>query len=454
MGTLIPARRPPLGLGLVAALAAVTGTTLLLYALRQVAPAISLGVVYLVAVLGVSVVWGAGLGALTALLAAAAFDVFHIDPVGALSVGRGEDVVALAVFLVAAMVAGTLAEAVRAQAREADEGSREADLAAELARVLLGADELDAARPRAAAAIAAALDLDRVELVAHDAAPPASATALEVPEQGGTLTVPADVPAAVRLRLERGVLPTLGALLRVAGTRQGLLDEAVETRALRRSEELKTTLLRTVSHDLRTPLTAMAASAEALGSPSLSPAERSELAAGAAGQARSLAALVDDLLDLSRLEAGRAGPRRTLLAIDEVLDAAVDDLPPGAVELQLRSDLPMVLADPTQLERAFHNLLDNALRHAGGHPVRVRAAAVGPRLVVRVTDRGPGVPEAERERIFEPFHRGGGPGAGSGLGLAIVRGFVDANGGTVHVEGYPGQGASFVVQLPLAGVPA
>ena len=118
------------------------------------------------------------------------------------------------------------------------------------------------------------------------------------------------------------------------------------------------------------------------------------------------------------------------------------------MRLSLDPDLPALSADPTQLERAFANLLDNAVVHGEGQPVLVRSRLVGPRLVVSVVDRGPGIPEGERERIFEPFYRAGaGSGNGSGLGLAIARGFIEANGGEVEVESLPGQGSSFVVSF-------
>jgi two-component system sensor histidine kinase KdpD len=120
------------------------------------------------------------------------------------------------------------------------------------------------------------------------------------------------------------------------------------------------------------------------------------------------------------------------------------------VKLALEADLPPVRADRSQLERAFANLLDNAVLHGGGQPVLVRSRLVGPRIVVRVVDRGPGIPEAERARIFEPFYRAGGAktGSGSGLGLAIARGFVEANDGEIEVESLEGQGSSFVVSFP------
>jgi two-component system sensor histidine kinase KdpD len=146
-------------------------------------------------------------------------------------------------------------------------------------------------------------------------------------------------------------------------------------------------------------------------------------------------------------------------SVEEVVLAAVDDVAqaPGTFALAIAHDLPLIRADAAQLERAFANLLENSARHAGGHPVSVRARAVGSRILVRIVDRGPGVPAAEQERIFEAFHRAPGDSnghRGSGLGLAIVRGFVEANGGRVWVESLPGQGATFVVELPVDERPA
>jgi len=170
-----------------------------------------------------------------------------------------------------------------------------------------------------------------------------------------------------------------------------------------------------------------------------------------------LAGLIDKLLDLSRLEAGSAAPRTDWSAVDDVLRAAGDGLAvaPGIITYAIAPDLPLVRADSAQLERAFANLIENAVRHSGGQPVSVRARVVGARLVVRVVDRGPGIAEAEHERIFTPFYQAraathaGATAAGSGLGLAIARGFVEANGGRLRVESLPGQGSTFVVELPL-----
>jgi len=300
----------------------------------------------------------------------------------------------------------------------------------------------------------------------------------------GTLIVGGDTSETNLRRLQERVVPALEALLSAALEREGLLGGVVETAALRRADTVKTALLRAVSHDLRSPLTAISAAGEAIGSPSLSPAEREEMAAVIQEETKRLSRLVDNLLDLSRLEAGAAAPHRAWTSIDELIRAAVEEIAggPDAFTLSIDPDLPLVSLDPVQMERAFVNVLENARRHCGGHPVSVRARAVrslsgsprrasehageepaegqkpaGDRAIVRIVDRGPGIPPAQLERVFEPFYRAGAPGGehrGSGLGLAIARGFTEANAGTLHVESLPGQGATFVFELPLEQPPA
>jgi len=299
--------------------------------------------------------------------------------------------------------------------------------------------------------------------------------------------VAADASEASLRRLQERVVPSLEALLSAAREREGLLGGVVETAALRRADTIKTALLRAVSHDLRSPLTAISAAGEAIGSAALSQPEREELAEVIQEEARRLSRLVDNLLDLSRLEAGAAEPRRDWVSVEELIRSAVSELGagPDAFSLSIDPEMPLVSVDPVQMERAFANVLENARRHSGGHPVSVRARAVrslagvsrrrgaadaitgdgdgdggggragsdrGDRVIVRVVDRGPGIPPAQLERVFEPFYRAGTPGGehrGSGLGLAIARGFSEANAGSLHVESLPGQGATFVFELPL-----
>jgi two-component system sensor histidine kinase KdpD len=236
----------------------------------------------------------------------------------------------------------------------------------------------------------------------------------------------------------------------------GVLRDITERRnaeeMMKQSDALKTALLRSVSHDLRSPLTAIVAAGESSGSPSLDVEARRELASVIVSEASRLSRLVDKLLDLSRLQGGAASPRRVQCSIEEIVEAALEQLPSAddQFELELDSDLPSVLADATQLERALVNLLENASRFSGEKPVSVSATTSGGDVIVRISDRGPGIPEEERERVFEPFYRGKtghGSHAGSGLGLAIVRGFVEANGGRVWAE-CPDEGTTFVVRLP------
>jgi two-component system sensor histidine kinase KdpD len=433
-------RRPPLLLGVAAAALGVALTTLILYALRDVAPVVSLGVVYLVAVLAVASIWGAWLGLATALASALAFNFFHIPPTGRFTITGGENWVALIIFFGAAVLASSLTELARRRTIEASERRQEADLSAEMARLLLRGGRLEEVLPVVSERLARALDARSASIVPR--AEPGTFPLREGPRQIGTLTVDASEPVLRRIQVR--IVPSLEALLAAALERDELMADAVETAALRRSDVIKTALLRSVSHDLRSPLTAILASAEAL---KLAPDERGELAEAITEEATRLSRLIDNLLDLSRLEAGAAEARPEWSSIEEVLAAAVEDVPAGDFKLVVDGDLPPVKADAAQLERAFANLLENAQRHAGGHPVSVRARDVGGRILVRVVDRGPGVPKAHQERIFEPFYRSGS--RGSGLGLAIVRGFVEANGGRVWVESLPDQATSFVVELPV-----
>jgi two-component system sensor histidine kinase KdpD len=358
-------------IGLAVSVALIAAATGLIYPLKDIAPAVSLGVVYIPGVLLVAAAWGLPLGLFTAVVSAAAFNWFHLPPIGALDIAADHDLVALAVFGIVAIFGATLADLARARAAEAERRREEAD--------------------RALAELAA---------------------------------------------LER--------------ERERMQAEVIEAEALRRGDELKTALLRSVSHDLRTPLTSIIAAGAALDSPSATPAERHELSEAVVEEGHRLSRLVENLLDVSRLESGKAEPHREPVELPGLLEAARHSIGAGGevVKLALDQDLPPLRADPTQLERAFANLLDNAVVHGEGQPVLVRSRLVGRRLVVRVVDRGPGIPANDRERIFEPFYRAGnGAGSGSGLGLAIARGFIEANGGEVEVESLPGQGSSFVVSF-------
>ncbi len=442
-------------------MAAVALITAVIDPLREVSPIASDAVLYLLAVLLVAAVFGLWLGLLTSLLSAMAFNFFYIPPVGRLTIASNRDWVGLGVFLVAAVLASSLADLARSRTRDAELRRREADLAAEMAGVLLGGTTVEEALGVVARRLAETLELSSAAIELQ--AVPGDDRRLALPLAAGdgrvgTLLVPVtDERTAIRLR-ER-VVPALGALLTAALERESLQEAVVETHALRRSDELKTALLRSVSHDLRTPLTAIVTAGEMLCTPGVGEAERAELAAAVAAEAERMTDLVDKLLDLSRLHAGTAVPRRDWCSIEELLDVALDNLRGGrdGFVLSIERGMPPIRADAVQIERALANLLENAARFNGGHPVSVRARAVGRRLSIRIVDRGPGVPKDELGRVFEAFYRGrdAPPGhKGSGLGLAITKGFVEANGGRVWVESLPGQGSTFALDLPLDDQPA
>jgi K+-sensing histidine kinase KdpD len=362
---------PPAWLGLLATLGAVIAGTLIVYPLKSVAPVVSLGVVYLPAILLISIFWGLRLGLLASVASAVAFNYFQLPPLHRLAIADEENWIALIAFVIVAAISSTVAGLARAQALEAERRREQAD--------------------RALAELAA-----------------------------------------------------------LAEERDRMQAEMVEAEALRRSDELKTALLRSISHDLRTPLTSIIASGAALGSPTTTSDERQELSAAVVSEGGRLSRLVENLLDMSRLEAGKAQPHSEPVDLAEVLDAARAAIgQPEVVRLAIDSELPLVDADAAQLERAFANLLENAVRHGGGRPVLVKSMLLDGKITLRVVDQGPGIPESERRRIFEPFQHGeGGSGGGAGLGLAIAKGFVEANGGEITVDSVVGQGSSFVVAMP------
>jgi two-component system sensor histidine kinase KdpD len=246
---------------------------------------------------------------------------------------------------------------------------------------------------------------------------------------------------------------------RLAAERERLATEALEAEALRRSDAMKTALLRAVSHDLRSPLMAILTSAGALshGGLALDAVDREELVETILAEAERLDQLVSNLLDLSRLQAGAAAPEPGDWPVDDLVLEALDGVEAAnRVEVVLpEDDPPLVHADPHQIERVVANLVENALRYSGEEPVQVQVRQTGSEVLVRVVDRGPGIARGETERIFEPFQRGSLTRAvrGAGLGLAIARGFAEANGGRIFVESHDGQGATFVLALPVAAVP-
>lgn len=251
---------------------------------------------------------------------------------------------------------------------------------------------------------------------------------------------------------DRRVLGAFAAQAAVVLDRRRLVGEAEEARRLAEGNRIRTALLAAVSHDLRTPLSAIKAAVTSLRSDDVawSEADEAELLEGIENGADRLDHLVGNLLDMSRLQTGTVTPLIREIDLDEVVPMALGGVPEGSVDLDIPETLPMVAVDPGLLERAVANIVENAVKYSpDGERVTVAASALGARVELRVADRGPGVPDEGKERIFEPFQRyGDAPrGAGVGLGLAVARGFVESMGGTLDAEDTPGGGMTMVLTL-------
>ncbi|WP_037642790.1 DUF4118 domain-containing protein, partial [Streptomyces bicolor] len=254
---------------------------------------------------------------------------------------------------------------------------------------------------------------------------------------------------------DRRVLAAFAAQAAVVLDRQRLRHEADQAKELAEGNRIRTALLAAVSHDLRTPLAGIKASVSSLRSDDVawSEEDEAELLEGIEEGADRLDHLVGNLLDMSRLQTGTVTPLIRDIDLDEVVPMALGGVPEDSVELDVPETLPMVAVDPGLLERSVANLVENAVKYSpDGHPVLVSASAIADRVEVRVVDRGPGVPDEAKERIFAPFQRyGDAPrGAGVGLGLAVARGFAEANGGTLNAEDTPGGGLTMVLTLRAA----
>ncbi|MEU2268048.1 ATP-binding protein [Streptomyces olindensis] len=255
---------------------------------------------------------------------------------------------------------------------------------------------------------------------------------------------------------DRRVLAAFAAQAAVVLDRRRLREEADRARALAEGNRIRTALLAAVSHDLRTPLAGIKAAVSSLRSEDVewSEEDRAELLEGIEEGADRLDHLVGNLLDMSRLQTGTVTPLIREIDLDEVAPMALGGVPEGSVVLDVPETLPMVDVDPGLLERAMANLVENAVKYSpSAAPVLVAASALADRVEVRVVDRGPGVPDEAKDRIFEPFQRyGDAPrGAGVGLGLAVARGFAEAMGGTLTTEDTPGGGLTMVLTLRAAG---
>jgi two-component system sensor histidine kinase KdpD len=427
--------------------------------------AAGLGSLYLLAVLLVAIRQGQLAALVTAVLGVLTLNFFFIVPRHRLAIAHSQDLVELIVLLIAAIVVGRLAAVARERAAEAESRAglaaareREAKLVAEVASAILVSESIGAQLETIGNRVALATAAGRARVVLEPV-PTAMPDEIAVPlhtRAGNAWLYLANDVAWDQSAIER-VAESLGRLIDVAVERERLSERAAETEASRRADVAKTAILHAISHDLRSPLTAITTAGSALAIGVVTEAERAELIEVIETESARLAKLVDDLLDLSRIESGAVAPQADWCDLhDVVASAAAHASGEHPIEFQLPGDLPLVRADAAQLERVFSNLIENAVKFSPSEAaVRISGGASAGRVAVRVADQGTGIPRRFRSQVFEPFFRGRGEaGAGSGLGLAICRGFVEANGGRIVLQSGRDTGTSFTVSFPLVRQPA
>jgi two-component system sensor histidine kinase KdpD len=510
-------------------LAGVAAVTILIAGLRGALVVPNLAPIYLLAVILCAVSWGWWSALASAVLAFLAYNFFFVEPVHTFTIHDPQVWVELLVFLLVAAVTSNLAARERARREEARQRAEEATLLYSVSRAL-GSRPLEEALGEVAELLRAALDLrgcaillagpdgqlePKVEVGELDGRlTDGSAEWLLAPPRGGEaarrwivvrrpgrpaqsaghhvpLRVDQHMVGSLRLAAPPGglrpqaarLLATVAEQLAAAVERERLRQAANEAELLRRTDELRGALLSSVSHDLRTPLAAIKASAGSLlqGDVDWSAADRDGFAETIDREADRLDRLVRNLLDMSRIEGGALRPRREWYDLAELVREVAARLGPMLADHPLTLDLPdpsaghstgssrdlepalsgakgqalpPVRIDYLMIDQVLTNLLENAVKHTPpGTPIEVTLGRADGGLRVCVIDRGPGVPPEAAGRVFDKFQRGGAAGGppGSGLGLAVSRGFVEAHGGRLELAPTPGGGATFCFTLPVEG---
>ena len=508
-------RTVALGGGVVAALALSTAAIALLHGVLGVpypAP------VYLLAVLAVGLTSGTIPAVATSVAAFLLYDFLFVQPLYTLTVADPLEWLDLVLFLAVAIAIGRLAALVAARAQEALERAREAEALVEISRILATSESAQAAAPDVLARLVAATGVDRtwmglgpspgdehvvadsdpseprpggvwqvvLERPAPGALPRWVRTHAPGPSRGGTrepgvtlYRVPMEVGGEIAGSLwatrgrdrdlpgrsETRILSSAADQLGQVARRDRLAAEATAAEVARQSDRLKTALLDSVSHDLRTPLATIRASAGSLLDPEIEWSADEQRAAlrSIDAEAERMNRLVRNLLDLSRIEGGALHPDLEPHDVDDVVASAVQRARSATdkrIEMRTEPDLPPAMVDDLYLDEILSNLLENAVRH-GGDRIVVGASTVGggAQIELIVEDDGPGVPDAAMPRLFDKFFRVDRSGAGRrgmGVGLTVVQGLARAMGGDVTAGRSDLGGLAVAVRVPAApdGVPA
>ncbi|WP_406462059.1 sensor histidine kinase KdpD [Streptomyces sp. NBC_01622] len=448
-------------------LAGIGGPLLLTSLLSGVAPEVGLAndmLLYLSLTVAAALLGGLFPALASAAVGSLLLNWYFTPPVHTFTIDDPKNIVAIAIFVAVAVSVASVVDLAARRTHQAARLRAESEILSFLAgNVLRGETSLEALleRVRETFGMESAALLER----AGDVEPWTCAGSVGPRPCQNPEDADVDVPVGDHMALalsgrvlpaeDRRVLAAFAAQAAVVLDRRRLREEADQARASAEGNRIRTALLAAVSHDLRTPLAGIKAAVSSLRSEDVawSDEDQAELLAGIEDGADRLDNLVGNLLDMSRLQTGTVTPMIREADLDEVVPMALGGVPEDTVELDIPETLPMVAVDPRLLERAVANLVENAVKYSPeGTPVLVKASAIADRVEIRVVDRGPGVPDEAKNRIFEPFQRyGDAPrGAGVGLGLAVARGFTEALGGTLSAEDTPGGGLTMVLSLQLA----
>jgi len=439
----------------------------------------SQGLVFLVVLVAVARLGGLLPALLAAVSSSLLLNYYFIPPIHRFTIADPNNVFALAAFVLVALTVASVVDTAGRQSRRAAHASAEAQTLATLAgSVLRGEEAIPALLERSREAFGmesvALLERGAPDQVEGETAPrpegwrivaasgprpctvPAECDAM-APVSGGTVLV---LRGRVLPAADQRVLTAFAAQVGVALEQARLAEAAAAAKPLAEADRMRTALLAAVSHDLRSPLASAKAAVTSLRSSDVdwTLEDSEELLATADESLDRLTRLVENLLDMSRLQAGALRLSQRPVNLDEIVPLALDGLGlrPDQVRLSGIGDVPQVLADPGLLERVVANLVSNAVRYSPpGQPVLITASSLADRVELRVADRGPGIPLEDRERVFQPFQRFGDRDneTGVGLGLALSRGLVEAMGGSLEPEDTPGGGLTMVVRLSVAAPP-
>jgi len=444
-------------LGMLVALVGGPLLTLLLESFRSDASIASDVLGFQLLVVVVALVGGIWPALFAAVLSGLTLDYFFIEPVYSVTIASPPHALALALYIVNAVLVSYVVDQAARRSRSAVRALAESELLATIAgSVLRGQDALQALLTRTQEAFRLSsvrlLEGGSVLYSVGEARGDEHVSTMPVGDRCTLQLVGPDL-----LSSERRLLSVIATQIDAAMEHNALTKTAEEIRPLAEADRMRSALLAAVGHDLRRPLAAATAAVSGLRSTDIqwSEPDRAELLATAQESLDSLAALVTNLLDASRLQAGALAVRSSALDVADAVLPALDELGlgPADVELGLEDGLPEVIADAGLLQRVLVNLLDNALRFSpDGIPPRLSASSFAGSIEIRIADRGPGVAMERKDDIFVPFQRLGDTDntTGLGLGLALSKGFVEGMAGSLHAEDTPGGGLTMVISLPAA----